>query len=142
MLLSLQRGGRLLPQPAHPPRRVCLRCCIRLQHSAAAESPRWSPEEDDLPMNSPINPHMRQRRHPPRPPRTYVARKERDVELKSFGFMNEARRRPVFTDRAQRDQLTDEQSQERSQRQPVDPELRKEIKRVAEVLFSKAKLTV
>lgn len=133
MLLSFQRGGRLLPQSAHPPRRICLRCCIRLQHSAAAESPRWSSEENNPPLNSRINPHLRQRRHPPRPPRTYVARKERDVELKSFGFMNQAGLRPVFTDRAQRDRPTDERIQERSQRQPVDPELRKEIRRVAEV---------
>ena len=142
MLLSLQRGGRLLPQSAHPPCRICARCCIRLQHSAAAESPRWSPEDDDPPLNSPVNPDQRQRRHPPRAPRTYVARKGRDVELRSFGFMNQAGPRPGFTERAQTDRPSDERIQERSQRQPIDSELRKDIKRVAEVCFSKVPLTV
>ena len=119
-----------------------MRCCIRLQHSAAAESPHWSPEEDDPPLKSPVNRDQRQRRHPPRPPRTYVARRGRDVELKSFGFMNQVGPRHGFTERAQTDRPSDERIQERSQRQPVDPELRKDIKQVAEVCFSKATLTI
>ena len=140
MLLSLQRGGRLLPQSAHPPRRTCMRRCIRLQHSAAAESPRWSPEKDNPPLNSSVKPDQRQRRHPPRPPRTYVAR-GRDVELKSFGFMNQAGPRSRFTERAQTDRPSDERVHERSPRQYVDLELRKDIKRVAEVFSSNATLT-
>jgi hypothetical protein len=119
-----------------------MRCCIRLQHSAAAESPRWSAEEDDPPMKSPVNRDQRQRRHPPRPPRTYVARRGRDVELKSFGFMNQVGRRSGFTERAQTDRPSDERIQERSHRQPVDPELRRDIKQVAEVCFSKSALTI
>src|SRR5437762_12294653 len=136
MLLSLQRGGRLLP---HPPRRMCMRCCIRMQHSATVESPRWSPEEDDPPLSTSVN-RDRQRRHPPRPPRTYVARRGRDVELKSFGFMNQVGPRPGFTERAQTDRPSDVRSPERTRRQPLNPELQKDSKQVAEVFLIASKL--
>ena len=104
-----------------------------MQHSAAAESP----EEDD--PTSVIR-DQRQRRHPPRPPRTYVARRGRDVELKSFGFMNQVGPRPGFTERAQTDRPSDVQTLLRTPRQPINPELQKDIKHVAEVYSISSKL--
>ena len=88
MLLGLQRGGRILPQATHPPPRI--RCCKRLQHSAAAESPEPpSYERQGNVYRGPEQPT----RHGPRQPRIYIERPKADLKLKPLEFMKASRER-------------------------------------------------
>lgn len=90
MLLSPRRGGRLLSHSTYRSQQLCMRC-IRLQHSDAAESSSHTHEANDRRSDYSVGREQRPTRHPPRRPRTYIARPMRDVELKSFGFMAERR---------------------------------------------------
>jgi len=112
MLLSLQRGGRLLPQSAHRPRhQLYIHCCIRLQHSDVAEQLSYSPDDNEPQNNYSINRERGRIRHPPRKPRTYVVRpqSENDSKFQSFGFMRPRQPLPLPSETKQAfpDQLTE-----------------------------------
>ena len=101
MLAPLRGRGRILPRPLdNLAPWLCMRCQMRFQHSAVAESPREIEESgvDIEPTHSSIQRSQQSRRHPPRQPRTYIARPQRNVALKSLEFMTANVDRQTFAE--------------------------------------------
>lgn len=122
MFKAVQRRTWLSSSMSESPR-TCLYCQRRLQHHAAAELPEDTEETQVINRNANRGPVTR---HPPRAPRTYIAREDSRREKfqpPKLEFMNATRPRPTFPDRSNVDRRVSE----------APPIAKTDINRVAEV---------
>jgi hypothetical protein len=124
------RRWRLRPPPVSEFRWMCLSCQRRLQHSAAAELPPDSEETRVRNTNFPPQ-RGRQIMHPPRTPRTYISREEKEVSqgrstYRQFEFQRRPRSQPTFTNGMN----VDQNIREPRETPTMD---RRDVARVAEV---------
>jgi hypothetical protein len=96
-MFCLRRRGAWI-SPLRVDTRLCIRSQFRLQHSAAAETALQDELEtrDRNRRNESANGDYQGTRHPPRQPRLYIGKRERQSSRKNFGFMKAKESRPRF----------------------------------------------